>query len=166
MGFHVFVGTNFWWGLADWDSHDAHVKMIDDPQYKPFIGKILEWSSGPTFYHAALKPHPPTPVFMSPVAEVAKFAIAVTREEWAVLYEEFEKGLKNAPGYKAHSAGWTIEDEKDFVLVIGWESVEAHTSWAKTESGVESIKYLISGAGGGHSMFHMRLGGAVTSNPK
>lgn len=139
--------------------------MIDDPQYKPFIEKILEWSPGPTFYHVALKPHPPTPVFTSPVAEVAKFSITIAKEEWLAMYEEFEKGLREAPGYRGHSAGWTIEDENDFVLAIGWESVEAHTSWAKTEFGRESIRHLIGGLGE-HSMFHIRRGGAVTSDRK
>lgn len=94
---------------------------------------------------------------------MAKLAIKTSKEEWLVLYEKFEVGLKIAPGYRAHSVGWTVEDEKDFVLAIGWDSVEAHTDWAKSEAGVESIGHLLGGVGD-HGLWHMRVGGAVTSS--
>lgn len=78
------------------------------------------------------------------------------------MFEKVEAGLKIAPGYRAHSAGWTIENEKDFVLAIGWDSVEAHTDWAKSEAGAATISHLLS-AMGDHEMWHMRDGGAITS---
>lgn len=135
---------------------------MDSPRYKHLVEKILEWCASVSFYHVALSPHPPTPAFTSPVTEVAKFAIKVSREEWSTAYEKFQAGLKIAPGYKAHSSGWTIEDENEFVVVIGWESVEAHTEWGKSEAGAKSIGYLTAGVGAGGA-WHVRDGGAVTS---
>lgn len=133
------------------------------PEYEPFVGKILTWCSKPSFFHAAFNPHPPTPAFTSPVTEIGKFFIVpeMSKVEWLKGYAEFEKGLKTAPGYKAHSGGWSVEDEKCFVLAIGWESVEAHLEWKKTEAGDSSINYIRNGMGKGE-MWHMRDGGEVT----
>lgn len=158
----TFLGDKFLTNFTDWESHDAHVAFMKTPEYAPFIQKILEWSPRPTFYHAALSPHPPTEAFTSPVTEVAKLSVTVSKEEWLVLYEKFEVGLKIAPGYRAHSAGWMVEKEKDFVLAIGWDSVEAHTDWVKSEAGVKSVGYVL-GAVGDHGLWHIRDGGAVTS---
>lgn len=139
--------------------------MIDAPAYKPFIEKILEWSSGPTFFHAALKPHPPTAVFTAPVSEVAKFPVVVSKEDWIAMYETFGAELRLAPGYHAHSGGWTVENEKEFAMVIGWDSVEAHTSWVTSEAGVAAVAKIMDSVAS-PQMWHIRRGGAVTSDRK
>lgn len=161
MSFSALISGN----PADWDSHAAHLKMIDTPEYKPFIERILEWSSGPTLYHAALKPHPPTAVFTSPVTEVAKWLVAVSKEDWIVFYEGFGEALNLAPGYRAHAGGYTVENENEFVVAIGWDSVEAHTAYVKTEAGAAMIAKLM-GSVSNPEMWHMRVDGTITSDRK
>lgn len=139
--------------------------MMATPEYGPFVGELLKWSSPPSLFHAALSPHPPTPAFTSPVTEVAKLYVGpeLSKEDWLKRFAKFEEGLKVAPGYKAHSSGWSVEDEKCYVLAIGWESVEAHFEWKKTEGGSTSINHLRNGLEKSE-MWHIRDEGAVTQD--
>lgn len=137
--------------------------MMLTPVYVPFVGEILKWCSAiPTVVHYASKPYPPTGVFTSPVTEVIRLSVEISQDEWPVLYEKFEGGLRNAPGYRAHSGGWAVETEGDFVVAIGWESVEASAKWAKTDTGVMSLGYLV-GGGSINQLFHLRATGDVAS---
>lgn len=139
--------------------------MMSTPAYRPFIGKILEWCSAvPTVFHSALRPFPSTEVFTSPVTEVTKLSIKISQDEWLVLYEKFEGGLRNASGYKGHAGGWTVETEGDFVVAVGWESVEANAEWAKTDAGAMSLDYLM-GGGVVNQLFHIHTAGNVASSP-
>lgn len=138
--------------------------MKSSPAFGPFVGQILEWCSAiPTAVHAAMRPYPPSPeIFTSPVTEVATLSVKISQDEWLVLYEKFEGGLTGVPGYKGHTGGWAVETENDFVVAIGWESVEAHTAWANTDVGAMSINYLTSG-GILDQLYHIQTVGAVTS---
>lgn len=152
---------------ADWESLKAHQNLMAKPEYGPVLAKINEWADGVSFFHAALTPHPPTATFTAPATEVAKLPAKPesTKDDWLLGYHKFEKGLKNAPGYIAHASGWQIEDDRCFVLAIGWEAVEAHRDWAKSEAGSAAIKSLMERTDQEKSeMWHLCDVGAVIVN--
>jgi heme-degrading monooxygenase HmoA len=127
------------------------------------MGKILTWATGlPTTIHAALKPFPP-PVETAPVVEWCTVTLSpgTSKEDYIVSFKEFEKGL-NGAGYKWHSSGWVVEKEKerDYLLLIGWDSVKAHADWRASEAGQAAVGYLKRGVDNVH-MVHINYGGDI-----
>ncbi|KAL7271046.1 hypothetical protein RUND412_006228 [Rhizina undulata] len=124
--------------FINWDSLESHQAFIAKPEYRPFVQDLLVLSSGPAVQHVQFNP---TPTIS------ADFFLAAGATEWAqfklndnVKVEDFEtkfmeliEAAMKAPGYKAHSLGWCIEDEREFQVLLGWESIKAHVDWASTE---------------------------------
>lgn len=109
------------------------------------------------FHHVAFSPFPPKIVTRAPVIEFATFLD--TRPHFLANVEKFMKGI-GAPD-ECYGSAWgdTVETDvgkhldgsakgKATVLLIGWESKEAHMRFRETEVFEKNIGLLREGMGG------------------
>lgn len=77
----------------------------------------------PEVLHVQFKPYPPTPSFEAPLVEV----LIATLKAHATK-EEFEAAMAAATNVKPKvanaSSGIALEDERKYIVVEGWESLE------------------------------------------
>ena len=102
-------------------------------------------------YHAQFSPFPPSAPLEAPITALVTFygfpsnEEAVTNKMFRKMYEGWERLVKEAPGHLATAAGFTLEDvdgpsgdkvekAKAFMVVIGWDSIDSHTSFRETEA--------------------------------
>jgi len=150
--------TKLHWVIS-WNKLSDHVAFTQSEGYKPFIGKI-KWAArdGTKIVHAELHPDNPQ-IDEAPVSEWCTITLSegTTREEFLANFKEFEKGLKGE-GYRWHSAGWVVENPRDYLLLIGWDSVKAHADWRASEIGQTAVGHLKKGVDDIH-MIHVKNGG-------
>jgi heme-degrading monooxygenase HmoA len=90
------------------------------PTFGPFISSLTYFSE-PSYIHASVQA-PSTPcvewvtVYLKPETE---------KDEWVKGLD----ALKEILGERQISAGWVAENERAFVVLIGWESKEEHLEW-------------------------------------
>lgn len=139
------------------------MRFTIQPEFATFAQKILHFSGIPEMYNVALTPNPPTTVFAAPVIEWAKIQLKsdTNKSSWRDSFSKFEEVLKTAPGYVAHAAGWVVEEDNGFVVMIGWETVKAHRDWIAHDGGEEAVQYYISGGTVKFHMAHVVPGGTI-----
>ncbi|PWW71630.1 hypothetical protein C7212DRAFT_367233 [Tuber magnatum] len=143
----------------NWNSLADHTAFTQSEGYKSFVGKIrFATRDGSKIVHAELHPDNPQ-VDEAPVSEwcIITLSEGTTREEFLANFKEFEKGLKGE-GYRWHSAGWVVGNPRDYLLLIGWDSVKAHTDWRASEIGQTAVGHLKKGVDNIH-MIHVNQGG-------
>ncbi len=126
-------------------------------------------------FHAALKPFPPSQALSkthSPITEIVTFYFAAdfpeaSHDKIASDTETFRNALEAPGGCNASAGGWVLEqidlpngqgNGKAFVMVIGWDSVDAHTQFLQNPI-VKKHVPLIMGLPGviGRDMCHVSL---------
>jgi len=114
-------------------------------------------------YNAALSPHTPEKVFAAPVVEWVKLQLKpdTNKYTWMESYSKFGEVLQTAPGYVAHTTGWVVEEQNSLSIIIGWESIKAHTGWIANGGGEEAVQYYILGGTAGFEMVHVAPGGTI-----
>ncbi|RPA97324.1 hypothetical protein L873DRAFT_1809842 [Choiromyces venosus 120613-1] len=146
--------------LISWNSLAEHAEFRQSENYKPFVATILPWTNpeGLKLVHAELNPSNPQ-VDEAPVSEWCTITLSegTTRQEFLANFKEFEKGLKGE-GYRWHTSGWVTENPRDYMLLIGWDSVKAHTDWRASELGQTAVGHLRKGVDDIH-MIHVKFGG-------
>jgi heme-degrading monooxygenase HmoA len=65
--------------------------------------------------------------------------------------------LASVPGVKSVSLGRGVENPDKFMLLVEWESMEAHTAFAKTPM-LTAFRAMISPFSKGGSMEHFEMG--------
>jgi heme-degrading monooxygenase HmoA len=147
--------------FIDWESLSAHQAFTKTEAYGPFleeVGKLVR--SAPTVYHVPFVPFPPTVLNndggrgKTKVSEVvhAHFPLdidLVKQQEVVAQAQQFIDVIK-ADGNSGESAhGWVLEDleykgEKTRVLlmILGWDSVEAHVAYRDTEDFAKNIPLM------------------------
>ncbi|OTB02401.1 hypothetical protein M426DRAFT_24728 [Hypoxylon sp. CI-4A] len=135
----------------DWDSIDAHHAFsAATAAHEEYMGQVAAHIAGPPkVIHAELSPFPPVVLDQSPVTEllVAYFAPASGGDEAGNLAAARQPaagltgaGFAGSTGLSA--AGWTVERDVEFkgeptralVVLLGWESVEAHEAAHETDA--------------------------------
>lgn len=136
--------------FIDWDSIDSHYAFRSKDVYKNhFLGEVASHVAGPaTVVHAELSPFPPTVLdsAKTPVAEVlfTYFAPEADAAKNLAAAQALVSGLSGAgfAGMTGESAlGWSVEKDVDFkgdktralILLLGWESVDAHQKARATD---------------------------------
>jgi heme-degrading monooxygenase HmoA len=152
--------------VIDWESKDSHRAFINSPSYGPFKARLASLMESVHLHHI---PQPDTKLIgRAPVTEVATFHDAEPG-----MLENVEKVAttleKNKPeGFHGAIYGKVIEEivrhkdagKKDVeggeavVLLIGWDSKEAHLKFRETELFKENI-WLLREKNGGSEMFHV-----------
>ncbi|KAG4439660.1 hypothetical protein IFR05_004857 [Cadophora sp. M221] len=153
--------------FIDWDSHASHIKFTQAPAYEDFRALVGGIMTGVHYHHIAFQPFPPKILTLAPVIEFATFLD--TKPHFIDNVSKFMKGI-GVPE-KCYGGVWGESVEGDVgkhvvdgdggsvkgravVLVIGWESREAHMLFRETESFRENVGLLREGMGG-VEMFHV-----------
>lgn len=108
-------------------------------------------------YDAELAPPSAKVLGSAPIVETSKFHLKpeVTRECWWEQQRAVEALLDTAKGCLGYSSGFCTETERDFLALVGWESVAAHETWAaeerkKKDSVLKRYDELVVGCEGFH----------------
>ncbi|KAI2464859.1 hypothetical protein F4781DRAFT_53286 [Annulohypoxylon bovei var. microspora] len=139
----------------DWDAIDSHIAFRATDAYKAYISSVTPYVAGPAkVLHAELAPFPPAVLDKSPVTEVliTYFAQGTDEAKNLAAAQSLAAKLTGAgvPGTTGLSAvGWMAEKEVEFkgektralVVLLGWESVEAHQAARETDA----FKQVIAG---------------------
>ncbi|PUU79905.1 hypothetical protein B9Z19DRAFT_1080628 [Tuber borchii] len=145
--------------VLNWHQLSDHTDFQKSEIYKSFREKFTFVNrEGTKIVHAELHPDNPQ-INEAPVTEWCTITLSegTTRDEFLANFKEFEKGLRGE-GYRWHSAGWVIENPRDYLLLIGWDSVKAHTDWRASEIGQTAVEHLRKGVDEIH-MIHVNYGG-------
>ncbi|KAH9884702.1 hypothetical protein F4778DRAFT_762304 [Xylariomycetidae sp. FL2044] len=155
--------------FMDWESLEAHrAFQAREDAYRPFLAKLAGvFASPPSFFHAALSPHPPAVLDNaegrgeSGVAELIQlyFGPADQDQDQVSAEEATSRGVQafidalagaRPEGFSGQSAaGWAIEELeyggemcRCFVVCLGWDSVDAHMRFRDTEAFQKVIPLL------------------------
>jgi len=143
------------------DTKGPHNQMlgggIEEPEAKHwFLDWDAETKSGTPDFEKILSPltseqiqnvhvafsEPPTPCLTAPVTEIT-FSTTKPEQDLITFGEICNVTLRvtaEQPGCLGTSWGYTTENQRAVVLLVGWESVDAHMKFTKTE--VFKISYL------------------------
>ncbi|OAP63897.1 hypothetical protein AYL99_03124 [Fonsecaea erecta] len=153
--------------FVDWDELEDHQKFMDSDAYNPFLerfGSIL--GAGAKAYHVRFLPEITTATIdpfstnTAPATEIVTMWLPrlYSEADQARLVENVKAFLavleREAKGYKSWVGGWVEEEEgidipgtdgkgKAYVLVVGWESVEAHKEFCETRAFKENISLVL-----------------------
>jgi len=143
---------------TDWTSLDEHSDFINSPIYKPFVEKLKGIAEDIYFYHMKSKPFPPSILTKAPCVEVATLYNA--HEGLGDNVEKFKSAMDEGmpEGYYGSAFGEVVEDVvrpkegavkgRALVLLLGWESKEAHIKFRDTELFKKNIGLLREKNGG------------------
>lgn len=116
---------------------------------------------GAKAYHARFDPHPPQSALsdkISPTTEIVTmwFPTSISPLDQENILESVKRFIsvleKEAKTYKASAGGWvdeeidisgTNEKGKAYVLLVGWDSVEAHMEFRQTQAFKDSIDLIL-----------------------
>ncbi|KAG4426563.1 hypothetical protein IFR04_000445 [Cadophora malorum] len=149
--------------FIDWDSKESHIKFAQSPAYEPFKENLSALMTAVHFHHVAFSPFPPKIVTRAPVIEFATFLD--TKPHFLSNVEKFMKGIGTPDECYGSAWGDSVETDvgkhsdgsvkgKATVLLIGWESKEAHMRFRESDVFEKNIGLLREGMGG-VEMFHI-----------
>ncbi|KAJ7095800.1 hypothetical protein B0H15DRAFT_71903 [Mycena belliarum] len=121
-----------------WESYEHHKRLIGESGYATIIEALKPAVAGKLErYHIDVTADANT-TLSAPASEFVVFTLKpdATPEKLVPLLEELGKGLDTAAG--AHPpCMWaqSIEDKTKFLLIVGWDTVEAH--WEAVKEGTE-----------------------------
>ncbi|KAI1207510.1 uncharacterized protein F4807DRAFT_179757 [Annulohypoxylon truncatum] len=133
--------------FIDWDDIAAHQAFRATDAYKSYLGQLAPYVTTPTqIMHAELTPFPPVVLEKSPSTEFLLLYIDPDEDEAKVLQagKTLARGL-TADGIKGttglSAVGLTVEKDVEYkgekvrvmVMLLGWESDEAHRTASATD---------------------------------
>jgi len=119
--------------FIDWDSVGHHEDFrANEEASKPILGPLLEMLTGPaplTYFHVPFEPFPPTKAMSGPILELgqleAKDEPGAKEEMEKIVLKIFGLASKQ-PKCNGAALGTVVEDKNRIVILLAWESVEAH----------------------------------------
>ncbi|KAI0880882.1 uncharacterized protein GGS22DRAFT_173695 [Annulohypoxylon maeteangense] len=134
--------------LIDWDAISSHFAFRATDGYKAYLSSLAPHATAPSkILHAELTPFPPVVLDKSPVTEVLLVYFSPDADEVAtlalakVLAEKLTAAdIAGTTGLSA--VGWSVEKDVVFkgektralVVLLGWESVQAHETARDTDA--------------------------------
>ncbi|EPQ54472.1 hypothetical protein GLOTRDRAFT_121619 [Gloeophyllum trabeum ATCC 11539] len=123
-----------------WDSITSHENLIkNEAEYTPLVSvlqRAIAPSAAMAMLHAEFNDHAAAVrALADPATELAFFTLK-SPDEAAVLPAKMaalEKELEHAPGRRSYTWGKVVEKEDQILLIIGWDSVEAHWDALKVD---------------------------------
>lgn len=159
--------------LIEWNSVQDHANFMAAPAYEPFFNNvkaIMSPTAAPTLTHHTLSAHPSSssdgPVTASPVTELVSFYFPpdFAEADFDEPLQTFaDAAAQHAQGLRASAHGWSVEKDiehaslaaagakgkgKVWLLVVGWDSIDAHMAYRQTDAFRETIGGLRAKASG------------------
>ena len=113
----------------DWEEKEDHIRFTETPGYKQFREILSKAGTITDLVHVLFRPFPPTKALEAPVTE-----LVVVDVKDGALPEDLEPGLTKLcnlvvtkySGQGVRDAVWgvTNESNKQYVVAIGWDSVQ------------------------------------------
>ncbi|CAL3968821.1 unnamed protein product [Diplocarpon coronariae] len=150
--------------FVGWDSHESHLKFIASPGYAAFKSSLAaNVMDGVHFHHVTFQPLLTKIIDKAPVVEFATFFD--TTDDLQVNVPKFFEAAGTPEGYHGCAWGPSIQTDvgthadgslkgKAVVLLIGWDSKEAHLKFMETETFSKNIGLLREGMKGAE-VFHV-----------
>ncbi|KAJ7342714.1 hypothetical protein DFH08DRAFT_873413 [Mycena albidolilacea] len=114
--------------ISVWESYELRQKFLADPRAAGLVEKLKPAVAGKLERHHIDVSGDPTAAFSSPVVSITVLTLKsdAAPEKLAALLEELEKGARTTAGARAIMWGQSLEDKNNFLLIGGWDSLEAH----------------------------------------
>jgi quinol monooxygenase YgiN len=162
--------------FIDWEDLSAHQYFENSPAYQPFLEGTLQIASVVAdIYHVPFEPFPPMVLdnqggktavaevchayLPADISMVQQQEILTTSQQFIDLVKQSAKGLsgETAHGFAQEDIEFQGEKCRALLLILGWDSIEAHMAYRDTEGFAEAIP-LLRGMPGlkGIQMFHVR----------
>ncbi|KAI0893103.1 hypothetical protein F4806DRAFT_477004 [Annulohypoxylon nitens] len=133
--------------LIDWDAISSHQAFRSTDGYKSYLTSLAPHVAAPAkIFHAEVSPFPPTVLDKSPVTEILVTYFAPTADEAKNLAAAQALAAKltgaSAGSTGLSAVGWSVEKDVEYkgeaaralVVLLGWESVEAHQKARETDA--------------------------------
>ncbi|KAI5121478.1 hypothetical protein M0805_003934 [Coniferiporia weirii] len=135
-GMQTEESSNGLW-VQDWQSLAHHAAFQASEIYVPFVAGVSAFAQAvDAILHVPLRPYPAALAFTAPLTEVVTATLRPTS-----TLDEFEETLAGAlasiPGLARCSYGTTLENDKQVVLVNGWDSMDARHTVLSSETAQE-----------------------------
>ncbi|KAK8196901.1 hypothetical protein IWZ00DRAFT_181585 [Phyllosticta capitalensis] len=145
--------------LIEWKSVEDHARFMAAPAYTPFFNNIkgiMSPTAAPILTHHALAPDASAASSTAaPVTELVSFYFApdfVNADFDAPVAAFADAAAAHAKGLHAYTAGWAVEEDvehaslaeaggkgKLWLLVVGWDSIDAHMAYRQTQAFRDTI---------------------------
>jgi len=119
--------------FIDWDSVEHHEDFrANEEVSKPILDPMLEMLTGSsplTYFHVPFEPFPPTKAMSGPILELGQLEAKDdpgAKEEMKKIVEKILGFAIKHPKCNGAAFGTVVEDQNRVVIVLAWESVEAH----------------------------------------
>lgn len=103
------------------------MNLVNSEMYGPFRERVAKFADQQTMVHAPIAVPPSSKVFDAPVTEVIKVNLkpgAASVKQLVADQASVQEKLKVQKGCLGAAYALTVEDEKEHILVSGWESLE------------------------------------------
>ncbi|TFK52579.1 hypothetical protein OE88DRAFT_1725182 [Heliocybe sulcata] len=128
-----------------WDSIKAHQDLMQDKaRYDP-VGASLGPTVAPgaqlSMVHAAFNNHEAAVQAIEDPATELAFLTLKSADKASILrssLDNLEKALATSPGRRSYTWGKVVEKEDQYLLIIGWDSVEAHWDALKVDQNLSA----------------------------
>ncbi|KAL1301659.1 hypothetical protein AAFC00_005879 [Neodothiora populina] len=159
--------------IVNWESLEAHQKFMKVPAYQPMVEKLTALMDGGLsmthfdFPSSAAQAIP----LSAPVTEMATFYVNFEdKASYQSIIEKFSSSISEFKpvGFLGVASGWSLEDVeheglgagkqgKAILLILGWQSVDAHKAYNETDHFKDAIKQL--GTAKGFTLHHTSFKG-------
>lgn len=159
----VFSSADSCSTAPEWKDIDAHKTFMSSSAYGPFIKKFEAIMTGVDLYHADLFVGHIARTARSAVVEFAQFYVPTDYDadkKKQTLQQCLDTVTKDAPkdsGIGEPAIGWSVEERdneksngkaKVAVLLVGWDSVDAHVAFRELPVFKDNIGLLREGVQG------------------
>ncbi|KAF7365131.1 hypothetical protein MVEN_00384400 [Mycena venus] len=123
--------------VSVWESYELREKMAKDPSYAGVIEQLKPAVAGPFTRDHINTTTDGLTALSAPVVEfvTATLKAGASAEKVSSLVEEFIKGLDGSAGSHAPAVwGQSVENKDKFLLIVGWDSLEAHQAVVKANA--------------------------------
>ncbi|KAJ7259521.1 hypothetical protein B0H12DRAFT_1232001 [Mycena haematopus] len=134
--------------VSVWESYELHQKLVKDPSYASIIETLRPAVAGNFERHHINVTSDPITALSAPAVEFVVFTLKAgeSDEKLSSLLEELGKGADAATGAHPPCAwGQSVEDKNKYLLIIGWDTVEAHWEAVKEGTSLHAIVGKIKG---------------------
>jgi len=129
--------------ISVWESYEHHQKLIGEPSYASLIEGLKPAVSGKLERNHITVAGDVNSALSSPAVELVVLTLKAegSADKFESLMGDLAKGLDTSAGEHPPCVwGQSVEDKNKYLLVVGWDTVEAH--WEAVKAGTPLQKVV------------------------